>query len=85
MTPREPGHGTGSGGTAASAAAPGRRRGRHRRATGGTAPDTERALGPSGWGDPAQRLGADAPDPRDAEGGAGHEQWLREQRPPHWG
>ncbi|MDO4918749.1 hypothetical protein [Kocuria sp.] len=63
----------------------GRRRGTRRRATGGTAPDTERALRPAEWDATARQLGADAPEPGDGGGGAGHEQWLREQRPPHWG
>lgn len=62
-----------------------RRRGTHRRATGGSAPDAERALGGAEWGDAARGLGADAPDPRENGAAAGHEQWLREQRPPHWG
>ncbi|RLY94458.1 hypothetical protein CWC38_00350 [Kocuria tytonicola] len=63
----------------------GRRRGTHRRATGGAAPDTERALGDAEWGDAARRLGADAPEPGEGASTGGHEQWLREQRPPHWG
>ncbi|MCT1456362.1 hypothetical protein [Kocuria rhizophila] len=53
--------------------------------TGGTAPDQERALGGSVWGEATPSLGSDAPDPREAGISDGHEQWLREQRPPHWG
>ena len=68
-----------------AAAARPRRRGTHRRATGGSSPDENRSLGVSDWGDAAWRLGADAPDPRESSSTAGHEQWLREQRPPHWG
>ncbi|GEC97937.1 hypothetical protein KVA01_00920 [Kocuria varians] len=63
----------------------GRRRGSHRRATGGTAPRPERALGGPAWGEPSETLGADAPDPRERQSEAGHEEWLRRQRPPHWG
>ncbi len=63
----------------------GRRRGSHRRVTGGTAPDQERALGGPVWGEATPSLGSDAPDPREAGTSDGHEQWLREQRPPHWG
>ncbi|QMS55322.1 hypothetical protein RGB72_01535 [Glutamicibacter protophormiae] len=66
-------------------AVPGRRRGSHRRATGGTVPDAERALGGSQWSGSPDDLGADAPDPREVQGEAGHEEWLRRQRPPHWG
>ncbi|WP_406018097.1 hypothetical protein OH783_06595 [Kocuria rhizophila] len=53
--------------------------------TGGTAPDQERDLGGSVWGEATQPLGSDAPDPRETGTSGGHEQWLREQRPPHWG
>ena len=62
-----------------------RHRRTHRRATGGSTPDAERALGGADWGDTAQGLGADTPDPAEDAAAAGHEQWLREQRPPHWG
>ncbi|WP_058955221.1 hypothetical protein [Kocuria rhizophila] len=63
----------------------GRRRGSHRRVTGGTSGDPDRALGSQDWGHTEPELGADAPDPREAVSGSGHETWLREQRPPHWG
>ncbi|WHF22491.1 hypothetical protein QJS66_20965 [Kocuria rhizophila] len=35
------------------------------------------------WGEATPPLGSDA-DPREAGTSDGHEQWLREQRPPHW-
>ena len=37
------------------------------------------------YGELGDELGGDAPDPREAGTSDGHEQWLREQRPPHWG
>lgn len=61
-----------------------RRRG-HRRVSGGRAPDPNLAVN-----DPA--LSARPSDPDRALSGASeamsdreHEQWLKEQRPPHWG
>lgn len=63
----------------------GRRRRGHRRATGGTAPDAERALRADEWGAGPEALGSDAPDPREAVAESGHAQWLKQQRPPHWG
>lgn len=66
-------------------AVPGRRRGSHRRATGGTVPDAERAVDGSQWSGSPDDLGTNAPDPREVQGDAGHEEWLRRQRPPHWG
>lgn len=70
---------------AASAQPGGRRRRGHRRATGGTAPDAECALRTSEWGAGSDELGGDDPDPREAAAESGHAQWLKQQRPPHWG
>ncbi len=63
----------------------GRQRRGHRRATGGTAPNAERALRTDEWGAGSEALGSDAPDPREAVTESGHAQWLKQQRPPHWG
>ena len=64
---------------------PKRRRRGHRRVSGGRAPDPNLAVT-----DPA--LSARPNDPDRAVSGASeamsereHEQWLKEQRPPHWG
>lgn len=55
-----------------------RRRG-YRKASGGRAPDPELAADSA-----LDFLSGDAAAPEDA-GSGGHDQWLREQRPPHWG
>ena len=65
--------------------AAGPRRRSHRRATGGTAPDAERSLRTDEWGAGPEALGSDAPDPREAAAENDHTQWLKQQRPPHWG
>ena len=62
-----------------------RRRGTHRRATGGTVPNPDRGPGGTGWVPVEREFGAEAPDPRDQGQIGGHEAWLKEQRPPHWG
>lgn len=60
---------------AVPAAPPVRRRG-PRRATGGTFSGAEpRSPGPGG----------PPPEPGEEAAEQAHEQWLRDQRPPHWG
>ena len=61
-----------------------RRRGQ-RRATGGRVPDPNLAVN-----DPALSAGPGDPDRAEsgitgAQSDRDHEQWLKEQRPPHWG
>lgn len=70
---------------AATDAEPRGRRRKHRRVTGGRAPDPDLALN-----DPV--LSEEASDPDRGVSGASeaisdreHERWLKEQRPPHWG
>lgn len=70
---------------AAPDAAPRGRRRRHRRVTGGRAPDPDLALNDpvlSGEpGDPDRGVAGVSEATSDRE----HERWLKEQRPPHWG